>query len=169
MEQPPQPSIPPPIGPKGFFTGIKIRPVIVGAVVDFLGTYLATTLYFAVFFLRDVVEKSGASEEAAQEAFQKMLSSPEALLTMFLIGLLGTVLGGYVAGRTAKTEETKHGALVGAVSLVVGLLHSGATGESAVPYWYELLGYIVTIPAGALGGSLALSRNQTPVTDGRNA
>ena len=56
-------------------------------------------------------------------------------------------------------ERVKHGALVGAVSLVVGVLQTGIAGEgSPVPYWYELLGYVLAIPAGALGGSFAQGR-----------
>ena len=160
MEQSPQHSAPAPIQPKGFFTGVKIRPIIAGAVVDYIGTYVVIVLYLAFFFMGDALKEGGASEETVERAFHQMISSPEGLITLFLIGVLGTVLGGYVAGRLAKSEEIKHGALVGAVSLALGLIQSGSGAGSPVPQWYELLGYALTIPAGALGGSLAQGRNK---------
>ncbi len=166
MEQLSQQSTPAPIQPKGFFTGVKIRPIIVGAVVDYIGTYVAMVLYLALFFMGDALKEGGASQEAVEKAFHQMISSPEGLITLFLIGVLGTVLGGYVAGRLAKTEEVKHGALVGAVSLALGILQSGSGAGSPVPHWYELLGYALTIPAGALGGSLVQSRDQSSIANG---
>ena len=115
LNQQPQGSIPRPIEPRGFFTGVKIRPIIIGA--------------------------------------------------------LCTILGGYLAGWLARAEEIKHGALVGAVSLIIGFLQSGMAGEaSPVPYWHELLGYLLAIPAGALGGSLAQGRARPSIprsTQGR--
>ena len=152
--EPPRQSVPPPIQPKGFFTGVQIRPIISGAVVDYVGTFVGTALYIGFFYMGDALEENGSPEKAIEDAFQQMISSPEGLLTLFLIGILGTVLGGYVAGRLAKAEEVKHGALVGAVAVVLGLLQSSMGDPSPVPPWYELLGYILTIPAGALGGSI---------------
>lgn len=154
--QQPQESIPPPLGPRGFFSGVQIRPIIIGAVVDYIATHVLILLYLIVYYIKDPLEKGGLPEEAIEKALKEMLSSREALLALIVIGALCTVLGGYVAGRLAKAEEVKHGALVGAVSLIVGVLQTGMAGEgSPVPYWHELLGYVLAIPAGALGGSLA--------------
>ena len=51
------------------------------------------------------------------------------------------------------------------------LLQTGMAGEaSPVPYWHELLGYLLAIPAGALGGSLARGRARPSIprsTQGR--
>jgi len=159
LNQQPQGSIPRPIEPRGFFTGVKIRPIIIGAVVDYVATYALITLYLIVHYMKEPLEKGGLSAEALQEALKEMLSSQEGLLALLVIGALCTVLGGYLAGRIAGTEEVKHGVLVGAVSLIIGFLQSGMAGEaSPVPYWHELLGYLLAIPAGALGGSLAQGR-----------
>ena len=147
---------PPPIEPRGFFTGVKIRPIIVGAVIDYLATYVLTILYLIFFFMKEPLEGGSPSQEVFEKAVNEMLSSPEALVTLSVMGALCTVLGGYVAGRLAKADEIKHGALVGAASLVIGALQMSAAGEGySLPYWYELVAYIVTIPAGALGGYFA--------------
>lgn len=157
--QQPQESIPPPLGPRGFFTGVQIRPIIIGAVVDYVATYVLITLYLIVFYMKEPLEKGGLPEEALEKALKEMISSQEGLLALLVIGALCTALGGYIAGRIAKAEKVKHGALVGAVSLIVGVLQTVIAGEgSPVPYGYELLGYVLAIPAGALGGSFAQGR-----------
>ena len=159
LNQQPQGSIPRPIEPRGFFTGVKIRPIIIGAVVDYVATYALITLYLILVYMKEPLEKGGVPAEALQEALKEMLSSQEGLLDLLIIGALCTILGGYIAGWIAGTEEIKHGALVGAVSLIIGILQTGMAGEvSAVPYWHELLGYLLAIPAGALGGFFAQGR-----------
>ncbi|MBI4523085.1 MAG: TIGR04086 family membrane protein [Deltaproteobacteria bacterium] len=163
-ERAPQASIPPPIEPRGFFTGVKIRPIVIGAVVDYVATHLLILLYLIVYHAKDSLGEGGVSEEAFEEALKEALSSQEGLLALILIGAFCTALGGYIAGRLAKSDEVKHGALVGALSLIVGLLQAGVAGErSPVPQWYELLGYLLAIPAGALGGLLAQGRPNKPI------
>ena len=159
LNQQPQGSIPRPIEPRGFFTGVKIRPIITGAIVDYVATYALITLYLIFVYMKEPLEEGGVPAEALQEALKEMLSSQEGLVDLLIIGALCTILGGYIAGWIAGTEEIKHGALVGAVSLIIGLVQTGMAGEaSPVPYWHELLGYLLAIPAGALGGSLAQRR-----------
>ncbi len=156
LNQQPQGPLPVPTGPRGFFTGVQIRPIIIGAVVDYVATYVLVMLYAIVYYVKDPLEKGGLPEEAIEKALQEMISSQEGLLALLVIGAVCTALGGYVAGRLAKADPVKHGALVGAVSLIVGALQSGMAGEgSLVPDWHLFLGYILAIPAGALGGSLA--------------
>lgn len=154
--QQPRPTVPSPLQPRGFFTGVQFRPVIAGAVVDYIATQVIVLLYLFISYIKDPFEKGGAPEEAIEKALMEMMSSQEGILTLLAIGALCTVLGGYIAGRLAKGEEVKHGALVGTVSLIIGILQTAAAGqESPVSNWYELLGYILAIPAGALGGSFA--------------
>ncbi len=159
LNQQPQGSVPHPIEPRGFFAGVQIRPIIVGAVVDYVATYALIMVYLIVHYMKEPLEKGGMPEEAIERALKEMLSSQEGLLALIVIGAFCTALGGYVAGRLAKAEEVKHGALVGAVSLIVGIVQTGMAGEaSPVPYWHELLGYVLAIPAGAMGGSFAQGR-----------
>lgn len=151
-----QKSVPSPLEPRGFFTGVRIRPIVVGAVVDYVATNVLILLYLFVYYMKDSLEKGGLPEEALEKALKEALASQEGLFTFIVIGALCTALGGYIAARLAKAEEIKHGALVGAVSLIIGILQTAMTGvESPVPDWFELLGYVLAIPAGALGGSFA--------------
>lgn len=151
----PQESIPPPIGPRGFFTGVRIRPIIVGVIVDHVATYVLTILYLIAYFLKEPLGET-LSEEAIQKALNEALSSPEGLVSLGIIGAFCTALGGYAAGRLAKVDEVKHGALVGLASLIFGVVQKTMAGAGVpVPYWYDLLAYIIAIPAGALGGFFA--------------
>ena len=149
---------PRPIGPRGFFTGVRIRPVVVGAVVDYVASYLLIMLYLIAYHVKDLSDKGGVPQEAIEKALEEALSSQDGLFALMVIGAFGTALGGYVAARLAGSEQVKHGALVGAISLIIGAVQGAISGgPGPAPYWYELLGFILAIPAGALGGSFARS------------
>jgi hypothetical protein len=74
------------------------------------------------------------------------------LLPIFLvIGLSALVLGAFVAGKIVGRDYVLHGALVGLVSLVIGLLIGG----SANPPWVTIIVVTLDIPMAILGALLA--------------
>ncbi|MFQ5683956.1 MAG: YrzE family protein [Candidatus Binatia bacterium] len=138
--------------PVGVLTGARIRPIIIGVIVDYLSTAVSGTVYVILFSMKEGLKNGNSSEET----IQRILTSPESLLILGLIGVFCTVLGGYIAGRVAKELEVKHGTLVGVGSLVLTTLEGIISGQSTpYPQWYGIMGYLVTIPAGALGGYIA--------------
>ena len=144
--------IPTPIEPASVFTGLQIRPIVAGVIVDYVATYVAMFAYIALFVAGKLLEKGDLSEEA----LRRYAVSPEGLLFGFAIGTLCIVLGGFVAGRLAKAFEVKHGAAVGVGSLIVSTLeHAMAESDFPLPEWFVLISYLAAIPAGALGGYLA--------------
>jgi hypothetical protein len=144
---------PGPIEPTGFFTGVQIRPVIIGVVVDYIATYLAMYAYF-FFYLANELAKNG---ELSPEAISEYMTSTQGLVVGFVIGALGTLLGGFVAGRKVAAFEIKHGAFVGLGSLTVSFLEQlmMRDGSAPMPEWFRALSILSVIPAGALGGYLA--------------
>jgi hypothetical protein len=143
---------PRPIEPTGFFTGVQIRPVVVGVVVDYIATYVGMSAFF-FFYLANQAAKNG---ELSPEAIAEYMTSLEGLTVGFVIGALGTALGGFVAGRKAGAFEIKHGAFVGAGSLTVSFLEQLAQeGSAPMPEWFRALSILSIIPAGALGGYVA--------------
>jgi hypothetical protein len=143
---------PRPIEPTGFFTGVQIRPVIVGVVVDYIATYAGMYAFF-FFYLANQVAKNG---ELVPEAIAEYMNSLEGLMVGFAIGALGTAIGGFVAGRKARAFETKHGAFVGLGSLTVSFLEQLVqAGSAPMPEWFRALSILSVIPAGALGGYVA--------------
>ena len=141
-----------PIEPTGFFTGVQIRPVILGVVVDYIATYAGIYAYFFVYLAKEL-SKEG---EVSGDALTKYMSSNEGLMIGFVIGALGTAVGGFVAARKAGKFEIKHGAFVGLGSLIVSFIELSLQEEVApVPEWFRFMSVIAVIPAGALGGYFA--------------
>jgi putative membrane protein (TIGR04086 family) len=143
---------PSPVEPTGFFTGVQIRPIIVGVVVDFIATEAAKYAFFFVYLAKQLSKQGKVSEDQIID----YMTSPEGLMIGFVIGALGTALGGFVAAIKAGKLETKHGALVGFCSLILSFILQSLQEESTpLPEWFILLSVLAIIPAGALGGFLA--------------
>lgn len=141
---------PKPIEPTGFFTGIQFRPIVVGAVVDFIATFAMVALYYA-YYVAPAAGAAGAFEDAAA----KFWASTDGLIASLLLGSIGTLIGGFYAAYKAGTLEMKHGALVGLCSIVLGLFLTPSGSESQTPEWFMALSFAAAIPAGAIGGFLA--------------
>jgi putative membrane protein (TIGR04086 family) len=140
------------IEPTGFFTGVQIRPLIIGVVVDYIATYAGILAYVFVYLTREL-SKQG---EVTDERITEYMASPEGLMIQFTIGVLGTALGGFVAANKAGKLEIKHGALVGFCSLILSFIQQSLQEDSlALPEWFRFLSVLAIIPAGALGGFVA--------------
>jgi putative membrane protein (TIGR04086 family) len=140
------------IEPTGFFTGVQIRPIIVGVVVDYIATYAGIYAYFFIYLAKEL-SKQG---EVTGEQITEYMASPEGLMIGFTIGVLGTALGGFVAAHKASKLEVKHGALVGVCSLILSFIEQALQEESLpLPEWFRFLSVLAIIPAGALGGFVA--------------
>jgi len=126
---------------------IKLKAVIVGAIVDNVGTIAV------MLFLMTALASQGISQE---EVFARM-KSPSGLLLNLIIGLGCTFLGGYVAGRMAGRSEVLHGALVAGAGMVLALLWR----EGGLPLWYDIIGFAGMLPAGMLGGYIAQQRRKS--------
>ncbi|MGH7853870.1 MAG: TIGR04086 family membrane protein [Candidatus Binatia bacterium] len=144
----PQPS---PIEPAGFFTGIQLRPVIAGVVIDIIATIVLVTAYYSLFVAKELAAQGGVAEDA----FAEYWNSSEGLVTSLLIGSLGTMIGGFYAAYKARTLEMKHGALVGIGSIILALIFQAMGSERELPEWFMALSLVAAIPAGALGGFFA--------------
>ena len=125
---------------------IKFKAVIVGAIVDNVGT-LAVML-----FLMTALASQGLSQD---EVVVQMKTLSGLLLTL-IIGLGCTCLGGYVAGRMALRSEVLHGALVAGAGVVMAMLFR----ESGLPTWYDIIGFAGMLPAGMGGGYIAQLRRK---------
>jgi hypothetical protein len=130
--------------PKLKLTDIKPKAVVFGAIVDNGGTLLVMTL------LATALVSTGLSED---EVMSRMKSTSGLFLGL-IIGLGFTMLGGYIAGRTARSAERMHGALVAVIGMVLALIFR----ESGVPALLDIAGFAGMLPAGLFGGHLAQKR-----------
>ena len=145
------PAPPKPIEPTGFFTGIQLRPIVMGVVVDFVATFAMTMAYYTYYVTKELAKKG----VTGNDAFDEYWASSEGLVASLIIGSLGTAIGGFYAAYKAGRLEMKHGALVGIGSIALGLILSLGGSESPLPEWFLSLSAAAAIPAGALGGFFA--------------
>ena len=143
-------SPPAPIEPTGFFTGIQIRPILMGMFVDVIATMALSGAYYAYYVDPGAGMLAAFTEEAAQ-----YWRSSEGMVATLLLGSVGTLIGGFYAAYKAGTLEMKHGALVGIGSIILGFVLQSGTEESSLPEWFMALSAAAAIPAGALGGFFA--------------
>ena len=126
--------------PKPNLSAIKLKAVVLGALTD-----NGVTLFFMMFLITSM-----RSTDIPQEEIAARMKSLSGLLLSLIIGLGGTVLGGFVAGRVARSSEVLHGALVAMVGMVLAVFLR----DTDVPLWYDIVGFAGMLPAGMYGGYL---------------
>jgi hypothetical protein len=89
-----------------------------------------------------------------------ILASDSVFLLSLVAGLVGTVFGGYIAGRDAKANHLLNALFVGVVNIVFGVF--GVFGlfffSHNKPIGFVVAGLILTIPAAMLGGKLSIRK-----------
>jgi hypothetical protein len=149
-----EPVRPPPIQPTGVFDGLRPGAILIGVIVDTLATFVASALLIALFAAGLAEEHGG---ELPEGALEPLLASPEFLLASLVVGLLCTVFAGYVGARRAASFCVRHGAWIAVGSAFYALFLYAVAGQEGPhpPLWFDLVGFTLMIPAGALGGLLA--------------
>lgn len=144
-----QPSPAPELEPQGFFSGIRPLAVVIGALVDNVATLLLSLLLLSI-----VASSYGESlGELDEPALQALSRDPGVLVSSMLLGSFCTGFGGFMAARIAACHRARHGAFVGLFAVAMGLVSYGSgTAAPHVPLWYDLLGFGLLVPVGALGG-----------------
>jgi putative membrane protein (TIGR04086 family) len=121
--------------------GLKLKAVFWGVLTDTIGTLsVATILVFAM----------AASGLPGDEITARMHGF-SGIILMLIIGLGFTLVGGYVAGRTAGQSEILHGAIVAGIGLILSFFFR----ETGLPLWYELVSFAAMVPVGMAGGYIA--------------
>jgi hypothetical protein len=143
---------PPAIQATGIFEGLKPGAIALGVLVDITASMLASLLLVALFAALEPPRDGASAEEAARA----LATSPHFLFASLGVGLLCTVLGGYVGAKRAASHFARHGVWIGIGSALVGLVFHGADARGPrPPLWFDLLGFSLLLPAGALGGQMA--------------
>lgn len=125
---------------------LVVRAVIIGSLVDTVGTLIAGLLFQAA------VSASTAASSAEDLAALVYASAPLQLAQLAL-GLSLTAIGAYVAAAVAKKEARLHAFAVGVVSTGISFLFVFSAPEGA-PFWAEAVGLLLIIPAAFVGGEV---------------
>ncbi|MBX3620183.1 MAG: hypothetical protein KF891_09400 [Rhizobacter sp.] len=97
---------------------------------------------------------AGMSAEQVNAAVEAVMAGTGFRLASLVYGTATTVFGGYVAARLARTTPYFNALAVGVLGVVLSLLLS-----DDAPWWFEALGYGLSLPAALAGGHLARRRN----------
>ncbi len=127
---------------------INARAVIVGALVDTVGSAVIGEIYLAA-----IAALSGATTPEDVSTIMDGSVSLQAL--QLVLGLAMTAIGAYVAAWVAKANERTNAFAVGVISTGIGFVFVFSAPESA-PFWAEAAGLLLTIPAAFLGGEARL-------------
>ncbi|MBU6424162.1 MAG: hypothetical protein KGQ88_09030, partial [Chloroflexi bacterium] len=127
---------------------LNVRAVVVGALVDTIGTLIAGLIFDAAI--------GAAYAGSTAKALDAMVYHSVPLqLAQLVLGLALTVIGAYVAAHIAKKEPLLHAFAVGVISTAIGFIFVFSAPEGA-PFWAEAAGLILTIPAAFVGGEIRL-------------
>jgi len=124
---------------------LRFKAILWGVLVDIIGTLTVAMALFLALAASGIPE---AEITARMHGFS-------GLMLMLILGLGFTLIGGYVAGRTAGRLEILHGAIVAGIGLVLGLFFR----EPGLPLWYETISFAAVIPIGMAGGYIAREGN----------
>jgi hypothetical protein len=128
---------------------LRVWPVVVGILVDTIGSLLVGVVYVIGIFGVQIAQGTPPSDEP--------LGTPH-LIVAEIVGLCVTGVGGYVAARLGGTRHVHYGIAVGGGALVVWLLVELLVPADALPGWYDIASVLGVVPAGMLGGLIAAKR-----------
>jgi hypothetical protein len=129
---------------------VDLRALVAGVSADWLGTLLTAGLLGVAF---------GVGPDTPDSRIQELLAAPEFIISATVHGTFFTALGGYVAARLAPADPLRHAVIVGLLSLVLAILMATSSGEGPeAAWWVDLVGYLLVVPAAAVGGWLGARR-----------
>jgi len=142
----------------------KISPggVIVGGVVDIVSTgvfALPLTLYIMVKFNLVRVPPDQIQIAMAAAIHTSLVLS----ILQYMPGIVGSILGGYVAAVIAKHNDLLNGALSAFLCVAFGI-YAWVTMKMSVPAYQHVLGFVMSPALGMLGGYLRFAQKNSRVS-----
>jgi nitrate/nitrite transporter NarK len=125
---------------------INILSIIVGIIVDMVGTMIASSIFTAIYVLSNHIDIQNIKELYTNNLYISL---------SMIIGAIFSILGGFVAARIAKQNKLMNSAIIGIACEIVGI-YTIFNGKSFLPTWYHVMAFIITIPLTLIGGALAI-------------
>jgi len=127
---------------------IDFKAVAIAFVAELGADAIIQNIVFFVFaqdYLAD-----GISQQRLDQVQDTILKTTSFRPCIFVLGMITTVLGGYLAARLARRIPYYHGLAMGTVGIVFSL---ALWNKDAV--WYDYVGLLLTIPASIFGAHFA--------------
>ena len=138
---------------------VNIKAILVGFVSDFV----ASTIFGVVLslFMAIVLAMKGYKDAELEKSLISLLDGTTYRILSLIVGLGFTMMGGYVAGRIARSGEYFHSGAVGLLNVLFGLFFIGMYFT-----WYSVIAFLLVLPAAIIGGDMARKRrlSETPPT-----
>ena len=128
---------------------INSKAVLLGILVDIVGSFTLGLL--VIMILLGIYYASQGIPVDEMETYMKT-DIPSLFITI-AIGLYFTFLGGFVAGRVAKSDEVLHASIVGIAGVLLLLFFWNESSPGV-----NLIGLTFTIPVAMLGGKLSIKK-----------
>ena len=129
--------------------GSTVKGVIAGLVVDLVSTMLFGVVASIAWGI--ALGAAGHSQQEIETALTRADADPLMSASFLAVGVLCSVLGGYVCERIARRGDYQAGAILAALSAVLGL----AMGASSAPAPMLALMIFLTVGSVLLGARLA--------------
>ena len=147
----------PPGEAPGLFEGLRLGPILIGALIDHVATLVIAAL------LLGSVAPEALEDGLTQELADRLSASLPYLLGSVAGGAACTVLGAFAAARLAGRLFVSHGGWVAVTATVLSLGYLIPPSDPAlasqpqiqIPLWIEALSWLLILPAGIAGGLLA--------------
>jgi hypothetical protein len=139
---------------------VSIKGVVIGGIVDVVTSGLLGVPM--VIYAMSRIDLSHTPSSQVSMAVTKLIQASPALRSVeLLLGLICSVLGGYVAAWLAKRDELLNGGLSSFLCVTLGI-YAVTTGRDSNPHWLQLFLLAAGPLAAVLGGALMRSvrRNQ---------
>ena len=129
-------------------TRINVKAVLIASVSMFFLDLVSGVLLLPIFSEIHVFD--GSSAEQIDRALTAVTLSSGFLISTLISGTITTILGGYLAARIAKKYPYFNAAAFGVIGIAVSFILS-----NNAPLWFDVIGYLSTLPAALYGGHLA--------------
>jgi hypothetical protein len=126
------------------------KAVVLGAIADFAGTYLATWMLVVLWV--SALRLGGVADEAVLKAVGH---SPLFLAVSVTVGWYFDYLGGKVAGTIAKRQGLLHGLAAAIPGVILAFVDLAQVDAPLFPAWFMVVCCAVSLVCACYGGARA--------------
>ncbi|MGP0018905.1 MAG: hypothetical protein ACLPHP_10085 [Candidatus Sulfotelmatobacter sp.] len=131
---------------------VSIKGVLIGGIVDVV-TSVVLGMPFAIYAMSRIDVSHTPSSQVSTAVTKFVHASPALYAGELFVGLICSVLGGYVAAWLAKRDELLNGGLSSFLCVILGI-YAVTTGRDSNPHWLQFLLLSASPLAAVLGGDL---------------